>query len=848
MSYSTSSADTSPRPFVVSSPDRVLVRALPHPLASTNKKVTLSLRRSTPSQPSSSQPLSPQSPLTPDTPISTFTSSEPSRAPLNIQIPNSPRRISMLSSLASPMSGDQDSMVSTRRLAGVTGVSVAAAAQDYGRSSSFATVAQTTTSPTRKYSAQFHKNGLPIKSAMKSPVTTPGDVRTSPVALCRPSSIRSYSSPTPLTSPKYVHFNTQLEHVRLFLQGETPACVGERETLVDPRQHDRSTSDIKVTLSNWTPVVANSFQPVNIDSGEAPLRVETVVLSEDQTELRGKILVQNIAFHKHVAVRYTIDFWQTQCEVGAEFEESIKGTSVDRFSFVIPLDMERTLVEKTFCLAVRYRVIGREFWDSNNGMNYHIECKRVVVVVPPTVSDLSKQMTSLLLGTPLADYSKPVLKKKLASRYDLTSSLSAAYSQPIAIPTRSTASNLPFGAARTANPNGLSTTPPSQTAYRPSEYITPSPPQNYHHSLYASSPKFMNPYLAVASPPEHFRVGFDMLSLDRPMVNKRGTRNSWNVDIDVNSAHPSSATSSNGTSAITIPSSPARSQSYPVGLYGSYSSSPKASAPISIPNNRVQQQQQQGGHRPAVGSSSYFDLVDRYCFYESSPHTSPYSSYPNSPPAPCIRAETTTTIWKEAMGKIDEWGVQATNSYNAARNREHRRAVDNGRLVPRSVPNPKWNVSDLLRGITPKSMLTEWCAVFRTPQSIAKTVLHKFVGYLETLASERIWKPRWSATIAWEQTQGISVKDKTSKYTGPRGYWSQGYGYIGRDGFCPCGASLATHEDRICPEATLDPRAADERRATTIVVQSQVQNRIVTGGWLTEEFGLRPSCFRTPPL
>ncbi|KAF8931458.1 hypothetical protein BGZ47_011822, partial [Haplosporangium gracile] len=623
-------------------PDRVLVRALPHPLASTNKKVTLSLRRTTPSQPSFSQPLSPQSPLTPDTLISAITSSEPSRAPLNIQIPNSPRRVSMLSSLASPMSSDQDSIASPKRLAGVTGgfVAVSAAAQEPGRSSSFATVALTTTNPARKYSAQFHKNGLPIKSAMKSPIITPMDVKTSPVALCRPSSIRSYSSPTPLTSPKYVHFNTQLEHVRLFLQGETPACVGERETLVDPRQHDRLTSDIKVALSNWTPVVADSFQPVNIDSGAAPLRVEKVVLSDDQTELHGKILVQNIAFHKHVSVRYTIDFWQTQCEVGAEFEESIKGTSVDRFSFVIPLDMERTVVEKTFCLAVRYRVIGREFWDSNNGMNYHIECKRVVVVAPPTVSDLSKQMTSLLLGTPVADYSKPVLKKKLASRYDLTSSLSAAYSQPIAIPTRSTASNLPSGTARTASPNGLSTTPPSQTAYRPSEYITPSPPQNYHHSLYASSPKFMNPYQAAASPPEHFCVGFDMLSLDRPMGSKRGTRNSWNVDIDVNSTLPSSATSANATSAITIPTGPTRSQSFPVGLYGSYSTSPKASAPISIPYNRVQQQhnqQQQGGHRPAVGSSSYFDLVDRYCFYESSPHTSPYSSYPNSPPAPCIR-------------------------------------------------------------------------------------------------------------------------------------------------------------------------------------------------------------------
>ncbi|KAG9062981.1 hypothetical protein KI688_004581 [Linnemannia hyalina] len=207
-------------------------------------------------------------------------------------------------------------------------------------------------------------------------------------------------------------------------------------------------------------------------------------------------------------------------------------------------------------------------------------------------------------------------------------------------------------------------------------------------------------------------------------------------------------------------------------------------------------------------------------------------------------AETTTEIWKEAMGKINEWGVQATNSYNAARKREYKRAVDRGRQVPRPVPihwwppsdadhvrgfssiggaravhsgspapdrdeKPMWNVSDLLRGITPLSMLTEWSAVFRTPMSIAKTVLHKFVGYLEAQASELIWKRRRSATIAWEQTQGISAKNKTSKYTGPRGDWSQGYGYITHDGF-----------------------------SATIVAQSQVLDRTATGGWCTEEFGL----------
>ncbi|KAK3826199.1 MAG: hypothetical protein J3R72DRAFT_496819 [Linnemannia gamsii] len=55
---------------------------------------------------------------------------------------------------------------------------------------------------------------------------------------------------------------------------------------------------------------------------------------------------------------------------------------------------------------------------------------------------------------------------------------------------------------------------------------------------------------------------------------------------------------------------------------------------------------------------------------------------------------------------------------------------------------------------------------FRTPKSIAKTILHKIISFLEMLASVLIWKPRCSATIAWELTQGISAKDKTSKYIG----------------------------------------------------------------------------------
>ncbi|KAG0017764.1 hypothetical protein BGZ81_010539 [Podila clonocystis] len=475
--------------------------------------------------------------------------------PANTQSPNSHRRTSSITSV-----DNNDFAPSTLATTTTPKPKVIITSDPYPEQASPKT-------PTMK-SVVIGKNGLPIKSALKSPC--------SPTPL--PPTIRSYSSPCIMTSPKYVHFNSQLEHIRLFLQGETPSCVGGRDTIVDAR--DATTSNIQLALPNWTPVAAGSFQPGNIDAGAAPLRVEIVTLSVDQTELKGKVLIQNIAFHKHVSVRFTTDFWQTQSEISAEFSESIPGSPLDRFTFVIPLNMEKAAMEKTFCLAVRYQVIGREFWDSNNGMNYQVECKRVVVAQPQHSKDLSKQINNILLSS-RPDYGKPVLKKK-SGRYDLSSSLSAAYQHPVKV----------------------AHTPAKQTAYRPSEYITPQSPPGYHTSLYASSPKFASPYLSAASPPEHIHLGFEQLSLDP--ISKRGTRNSWAArEIE--------------------PMGPTRSQSFPPTL--------ESTSPIAIPSSH--------GDRPAVGSSSYYDLVDRYCFYESSPHTSPYtspySSYPNSPPATCIR-------------------------------------------------------------------------------------------------------------------------------------------------------------------------------------------------------------------
>ncbi|KAL7416214.1 putative phosphatase regulatory subunit, partial [Mrakia frigida] len=102
----------------------------------------------------------------------------------------------------------------------------------------------------------------------------------------------------------------------------------------------------------------------------------SISLNDDAKNLRGIIHVRNIAFNKRVSVRFTTDSWSTTSEVTATFQDSIKGGTFDRFSFVIKLQDMARLEEKKLFLAVRYHVEGREIWDSNAGQNYHIEFKR----------------------------------------------------------------------------------------------------------------------------------------------------------------------------------------------------------------------------------------------------------------------------------------------------------------------------------------------------------------------------------------------------------------------------------------------------------------------------------------
>ncbi|KAK8849502.1 hypothetical protein IAR55_004836 [Kwoniella newhampshirensis] len=101
-----------------------------------------------------------------------------------------------------------------------------------------------------------------------------------------------------------------------------------------------------------------------------------------QLTLRGSAIVRNLAFRKWVAVRFTLDHWQTVSEVSGTHVCHIPAATSgdegwDRFSFAIKLeDYKRKLEERQLLLCLHYSVEGSDWWDSNDGMNYSFTFRR----------------------------------------------------------------------------------------------------------------------------------------------------------------------------------------------------------------------------------------------------------------------------------------------------------------------------------------------------------------------------------------------------------------------------------------------------------------------------------------
>jgi hypothetical protein len=180
---------------------------------------------------------------------------------------------------------------------------------------------------------------------------------------------------------KAVHFDSQLEHIRHFLQLDRPLAVSAETSPVDDHDAEdefpfgsRSSKD----ASSWEWELQLSNFPKDPSSRSTnPVRLERLFLSADKTTLIGSVAVANLDFHKNVAARFTFDSWRTVSEVSAtychDFHHTYGNDGYDRFTFDIKLDDQAKLESKTMLACVRYNVAGQEFWDNNSGMNYRVD-------------------------------------------------------------------------------------------------------------------------------------------------------------------------------------------------------------------------------------------------------------------------------------------------------------------------------------------------------------------------------------------------------------------------------------------------------------------------------------------
>ncbi|KAM6510179.1 protein phosphatase regulator gac1 [Fusarium falciforme] len=106
----------------------------------------------------------------------------------------------------------------------------------------------------------------------------------------------------------------------------------------------------------------------------APVRLYRVYLSNDSMNLLGTVVVANLAYHKSVVCRFTMDFWNTIPEVTAQHCREIEG--YDIFKFAVGLAELVDLEMKPMFLCVRYNVNGQEFWDNNSSLNCQLDFRK----------------------------------------------------------------------------------------------------------------------------------------------------------------------------------------------------------------------------------------------------------------------------------------------------------------------------------------------------------------------------------------------------------------------------------------------------------------------------------------
>jgi hypothetical protein len=313
-----------------------------------------------------------------------------------------------------------------------------------------------------------------------------------------------------------------------------------------------------------------NWPPLTTDSPlNKIVHVETTALSRDMSFLIGKVQVKNIAFQKRVDVRYTFDFWKTVKEVQAEYKEStinnMKNVSYDVFSFAISLKGK-----------VGVNVAPK---DEQSTMFFAVRYR--------------------VAGREFWDNNDGSNYQVEFERKQWTSGSSTLKPMPI-----KASVHAPAVKELGTSPPGFSSSPDMNAALHPRS---------------VTKKKFSDRYdFSTARPMHHHQ-----------RVKSFPFSSYGNVaDIQaVVDGYPASLYSEDQFSSIEQPITTAPTPwdsrgPIPIGVKSiSSKTKPKESALYALGTSPI------FGQRPSSNSSSYFEIVNNYCFYSTSP-------YSNSPPIP----------------------------------------------------------------------------------------------------------------------------------------------------------------------------------------------------------------------
>lgn len=148
------------------------------------------------------------------------------------------------------------------------------------------------------------------------------------------------------------------------------AAIGCSNDITGPGDGELQSRSIYSRLASWEKVKLTWASLRWTDTGTAFRVIPT-----------GCVLLRNLAYVKDVAIRYTTNGWKSWSEISCRYSSSAADNceywvftgQTYTFAKSSPRQSVEEAVALNFDFAVRYRVNGVTWWDSNGGDNYHMD-------------------------------------------------------------------------------------------------------------------------------------------------------------------------------------------------------------------------------------------------------------------------------------------------------------------------------------------------------------------------------------------------------------------------------------------------------------------------------------------